>query len=68
MPIYINRIQYLDQQLNSTSSVIEVDRKLAIYDEIIALSGLALGKINQSELFKFFGEKHHDSSQDENKK
>lgn len=65
IPVYINRIQYLEQQL---SNMTEVDRKLSIYDEIVGLSGLALGKINQNELLKFFGEKHHDPVNSENKK
>lgn len=50
------------------ANVNEVERKNAIYDEIVGLSNQALGKINQNDLFKFFGEKHHDLGQEENKK
>lgn len=64
IPVYLNRIQYLENQLTSSDN----EKKLSIYEEIIGLSGLALNKINQTELLKYLGEKHHDPAQEEHKK
>ena len=67
VPVYINRIQYLEQQLAKESQQ-QAEKKHAIYEEIIGLSTLALGKINQADLLKYLGEKHHDPAQEDNKK
>lgn len=67
VPIYTNRIQYLEQQL-STLAPTETDKKISVYDEIIATSRLGLDKINQNDLLKYLGEKQHDPSVEENKK
>lgn len=63
--IYLNRIQYLEQQIGSNT---DDDRKLALYDDIISLCKTGIDKINQNDLLKFLGEKHHDPLVEENKK
>lgn len=65
VPIYINRIQYLEQQLSSLKND---DDKKKSYEDIIGLSKLALEKINQNDLLKYLGEKTHDNLSDEGKK
>jgi hypothetical protein len=67
VPIYTNRIQYLEQQL-STLAPTETDKRISVCDEIIATSRLGLDKINQNDLLKYLGEKQHDPSVEENKK
>lgn len=57
----MNRIAFLQQLASNTSN--EMD-KFSIYDEIVELSKTALDKIDQNDLFRYFGQKHHDSSED----
>ncbi|CAF0707859.1 unnamed protein product [Brachionus calyciflorus] len=66
IPIYINRIQYLEKKISNLAKN-ESEKKLALFNEIIELSKTALSKINLDSLLKFLGEKHHDSN-DETKK
>ena len=61
----MNRITFLHQQIASTQN--EMD-KYNFYDEIIDLCKTAIDKIDQNDLFRYFGQKHHDPSTDENKK
>ena len=65
LPVYINRIQFLNQKLSTCQS--END-KSTIHDEIIEVSKTAISKINQDDLLRFIGEKYHDSTSDETKK
>ena len=65
MPIYLNRIQYLEQQLEAEK---DREKKSVIYKEIIEMCRIGLEKINQSDLLRYFGEKSHDPSLDEKKK
>ena len=64
IPVYLNRIVFLQQLINSTQNEQE---KLSIYDEIIDLSKTAIEKIDQNDLFRFFGQKNHDSAEDNKK-
>jgi len=65
VPIYLNRIQYLEQQLDKES---DREKKSGIYKEIVDLCRIGLEKIDQSDLLRYFGEKSHDPSLDEKKK
>ncbi len=66
IPLYINRIKYLDQQISTITN----DSKLKMQHLIliIDLAKLALGKINQNELFCYFGVKKHETVNEELKK
>ena len=66
IPIYINRIQFLDQKLSGLQN--DNEKKSSHLDEILSLSKLALDKINQNDLLRYYGEKHHDPSSDDKKK
>ncbi len=68
VPIYINRIQYLEQQFSALPSHSESEKKSSICKQIIELSKIGLEKINQNDLLRYFGEKNHDPSLEENKK
>ena len=61
----MNRIQFLNQKLASCQNEIE---KSNFYEEIIELSKVAIGKIDQNDLLRYIGEKYHDSASDEVKK
>ena len=63
VPVYLNRINYLQQQAATIQNETE---KNSVYDEIIELSKIAIDKIDQNDLLRYFGEKHHET--DENKK
>ena len=63
--IYSNRATYLLQKISSIQSDQE---KAEIYEEVIEVCKAGVKTIDQAELFKFYGEKHHDSSTDELKK
>ena len=65
VPIYLNRIQYLEQQLETEK---DREKKSVIYKEIIEMCCIGLEKINQGDLLRYFGEKSHDPSLDEKKK
>ncbi len=65
IPIYLNRIQYLASNSKTSN---DQEKKCKNDDEIISLSRLALEKINQNDLLRYFGEKHHDPANDEHKK
>jgi hypothetical protein len=64
MPVYLNRIQYLEQQINSSSSSdsSSTESKIALWEEIISVSKLAIEKIDQNELLKYLGEKSSEAS------
>ena len=47
IPIYVNRIQFLDQKLSALQN--DPEKKNAYLDEILNLSKFALEKINQNE-------------------
>jgi hypothetical protein len=64
VPIYLNRIQYLEQQLLLNDS----EKKMQTHEQIIELCQLGLEKINQNDLLRYFGEKTHDPALDESKK
>jgi hypothetical protein len=68
VPVYINRILYLEQQLQSKAATMSDEEKQKLYSEIIELAKVALEKINQNELLRYFGEKHHEPASDEIKK
>jgi hypothetical protein len=68
VPVYLNRILYLEQQLQSKASTMTDEEKQKHYDEIIEMAKVALEKINQNELLKYFGEKYHEPAGDEVKK
>jgi len=63
IPVYLNRITYLQQQLGTAQN--ETDKN-GFNDEIIDLCKVAIDKIDQNELLRYFGEKYHES--EENKK
>lgn len=65
IPVYLNRVTYLQQQLSSNPTE---DIAKAHQDEILELTKLAIGKVNQNDLFRFLGEKQHDPSTEELKK
>lgn len=67
IPIYINRIQFLELKVSNIPRK-ENNKKLALLDEILALSRTALEKINQNDLLRYVGEKHHDALLDDAKK
>jgi len=67
IPVYLNRIQYLEQQFSSQKE--ENKPKARGYlEEIIRLSKLAIEKININELLKYIGEKIHDSTMSQESK
>ncbi len=53
----------MQQQVSTSQNETE---KNSIYDEIIELSKTAIDKIDQNDLLRYFGMKHHET--DENKK
>lgn len=63
IPIYLNRIQYLTQSMQS-----DPEKKILQHDEIISLSKMAIEKINQNDLLRYYGEKNHDPATDDKKK
>lgn len=65
IPIYVNRIQFLQQKIASSKNEVE---KLGLHEEIIELSRLSIDKIDQTDLLRYIGEKCHDSISDEMKK
>ena len=65
VPIYINRIQYLEQLLAESA---DKDKKCSLYKQIIELCKTGMEKINQNDLLRYFGEKTHDASLEESKK
>ena len=60
VPLYINRIKYLEQQVSSTKD--DVKLKIQYLTQIVELSKVALSKINQDELFIYFGIKKHEKA------
>ena len=66
IPLYINRVKYLDQQVSSITD--DVKLKTQHLTQMIEISKLALGKINQNELLCYFGVKKHDTVNEELKK
>ena len=66
VPVYLNRIAYLQQQVAKPDATAAKRRDL--YEEIVNVSKLGLDKINCGELLRFFGEKQHDPATDEIKK
>jgi hypothetical protein len=66
IPIYVNRIQFLDQKLSALQN--DPEKKNAYLDEILNLSKFALEKINQNDLLRYYGEKNHDPASDDSKK
>lgn len=67
VPIYVNRAQYLEQQLANLAKT-DSEKRLKYLDEIIDVSRQGLNKINQNDVLKFFGEKQHDPQTEEKKK
>ncbi len=65
IPVYLNRVQYLQQKISTTQNEIE---KSNLNDEVIELCKQAIDKIDQNDLLRYVGEKHHESNTDENKK
>jgi hypothetical protein len=63
----MNRIQYLENQISSADET-DIEKKIALWDELINTTRIAIDKINQDELLKFLGEKSNDSVSDEAKK
>jgi len=78
VPIYINRVKYLEQQLASNTTdnaaasgvdtTAESDKKCATHKQIIDVCRAGLAKIDQNDLLRYFGEKSHDPALDEKKK
>ena len=66
IPLYINRIKYLDQQISANSNDVKLKTQHLV--QIVDLAKLALGKINQNDLFCYFGVKKHDAINEELKK
>jgi tripeptidyl-peptidase-2 len=67
VPIYINRIQFLESQISAAGEA-DNEKKIALWDELLSTARIATEKINQDELLKFLGEKTNDSVTDEAKK
>lgn len=66
IPVYINRIKYLENQLSLNTD--NANQKQDYLSQIIDLSKTALSKINQNDLFNFFGIKKHETANEELKK
>jgi hypothetical protein len=67
IPVYLNRIQYLEQQFSSQKEENKVKAR-SYCEEILRLSKLAIEKININELLKYIGEKVHDSTMSQESK
>ena len=65
IPVYLNRIQYLQQKLSTTPNENE---KSSLNEEIIELCKQAIGKIDQNDLLRYIGEKYHEAVTEETKK
>ena len=57
IPVYLNRIKFLNDKLVKLTVS---DEKLVILDEIIDLSKNAIGKIDDTSLMLYFGQKQTD--------
>lgn len=62
IPVYLNRIHFLQQKINSSQNEVE---KLSMNEEIIDLSRTSIDKIDQADLLKYNGEKCHDPISDD---
>ena len=65
MPIYVNHIQFLEQQFAASTDVV---KRHSLCKQIIEMSKIGLEKINQNDLLRYFGEKNHDPALEESKK
>jgi hypothetical protein len=64
IPLYLNRIKYLDQEIEKCDGLLKKD----YLEQIIKLSKMAINKINQNDLLCFFGAKKFENEDEEVKK
>lgn len=65
VPVYVNRIQYLEHQISSLendSTESGLEKKISLYEDIVNVSKTGIENINQDELLKHLGEKNNDPS------
>lgn len=65
VPVYINRILYLEKQFSALKKE-EIEKKKQNLNDRISLANTGIEKINQDNLLKYIGQKHHEL--DEEKK